>query len=70
LSRDLTDLKAQIIAAVKNTDAPMLMHVSQELEHHIDVCHVKAVHTVQRAKYVKDPPTDKIIRAWYKQLQQ
>jgi hypothetical protein len=25
---------------------------------------------VQRAKYAKDPPTDKTIRAWYKQLQQ
>ena len=31
----------------------------------------KSVVTVQRAfraKYAKDPPTDKIIRAWYKQL--
>jgi len=34
-------------------------------------CHTsKSVVTVQRAflaKYAKDPPTDKIIRAWYKQ---
>jgi len=31
----------------------------------------KSVVTVQhafRAKYAKDPPTDKTIRAWYKQL--
>ena len=35
--RDLTDLKAWIIAAVKNTDAPMLMCVWQELEYRIDV---------------------------------
>ena len=31
----------------------------------------KSVVTVQRAfraRYAKDPPTDKIIRAWYKQL--
>jgi hypothetical protein len=40
LPRDLADLKAWIIAAVKNIDAPMLMHVSQELEYRIDVCHV------------------------------
>jgi hypothetical protein len=35
-------------------------------------CHMrKSVVTVQRAfraKYAKDPPTDKIIRAWYKQF--
>jgi hypothetical protein len=39
------------------------------LEYHTS----KSVVTVQRAfraKYAKDPPTDKIIRAWYKQLQQ
>ena len=40
LPRDLTDLKAQIIAAVKNIDAPMLTRVWQELEYHIDVCRV------------------------------
>jgi hypothetical protein len=39
------------------------------LEYHTS----KSVVTVQRvfrAKYAKDPPTDKTIRAWYKQLQQ
>ena len=37
------------------------------LEYHTS----KSVVTVQRAfraKYVKDPPTDKTIRAWYKQF--
>ena len=38
--RDLADLKARIIAAVKNIDAPMLTRVWQELEYHIDVCRV------------------------------
>jgi hypothetical protein len=38
LPRDLTDLKARIIAALKNINAPMLTHVLQELEYHIDVC--------------------------------
>jgi hypothetical protein len=38
LPHDLTDLKARIIAAVKNTDAPMLTQVWQELEYRIDVC--------------------------------
>jgi hypothetical protein len=33
-------LKARIIAAVKNIDAPMLTCVWQELEYHIDVCRV------------------------------
>jgi hypothetical protein len=37
LPRDLADLKARIIAAVKNIDAPMLKRVWQELEYHIDV---------------------------------
>jgi hypothetical protein len=32
--------QAQIIAAVKNIDAPMLMRVWQEFEYHINVCHV------------------------------
>jgi hypothetical protein len=40
LPHDLADLKARIIAAVKNIDAPMLMRVWQELEYRIDVCHV------------------------------
>jgi hypothetical protein len=38
LPHDFADLKARIIAAVKNIDAPMLMHVWQELEYRIDVC--------------------------------
>jgi hypothetical protein len=33
-------LKARIIAAVKNIDAPMLTRVWQELEYRIDVCRV------------------------------
>jgi hypothetical protein len=40
LPRDLTDLKARIIAAVKNINTPMLTHVWQELEYRINVCHV------------------------------
>jgi len=41
LPRDLVDLKARIIAAVKNIDAPMLTRVWwQELEYRIDVCRV------------------------------
>jgi hypothetical protein len=40
LLRDLADLKAWIIAAVKNIDAPMLTRVWQELEYRIDVCRV------------------------------
>ena len=38
--RDLADLKARIIAAVKHMDAPMLTRVWQELEYRIDVCRV------------------------------
>ena len=40
--RDLADLKARIISAVKNIDAPMLTCVCvwQELEYHIAVCRV------------------------------
>jgi hypothetical protein len=37
---DLADLKARIIAAVKNIDALMLTHMWQELEYRIDVCRV------------------------------
>jgi hypothetical protein len=40
LPRDLADLKAWIIAAVKNINAPMLMRVWQELEYCINVCRV------------------------------
>ena len=46
LPLDLADLKAWIIAAVKNTDAPMLTYVWQELEYRIDVCRVtRGAHT-------------------------
>jgi hypothetical protein len=38
--RDLADLKARIIAVVKNIDAPLLMSVWQKLEYRIDVCRV------------------------------
>jgi hypothetical protein len=37
---DLADLKARIIAAVKNIDAAMLTRVWQELEYRVDVCRV------------------------------
>jgi hypothetical protein len=40
LLRDLADLKARIIAAVKNIDAHMLTRVWQELEYRFDVCRV------------------------------
>ena len=36
----VTSLKARIIAAVKNIDAPMLTRVWQELEYRIAVCRV------------------------------
>jgi hypothetical protein len=35
MPRDLADLKARIIAAVKNIDAPMLTRVWRELEYRI-----------------------------------
>jgi hypothetical protein len=38
MPHDLADLKTWITAAVKNTDAPILMRVWQELEYHIEVC--------------------------------
>jgi hypothetical protein len=40
LPQDLAELKARIIAAVKNIDAPMLTRVWQELEYRIDVFRV------------------------------
>jgi hypothetical protein len=40
LPRYLADLKARIIASVKNIDAPMLTRVWQELEYRIDACRV------------------------------
>jgi hypothetical protein len=38
MSRYLADLKARIIAAVKNIDASMFTRVWQELEYRIGVC--------------------------------
>jgi hypothetical protein len=38
--QDLADLKARIIATVKNIDAPMLTRVWQEIKYRIDVCRV------------------------------
>jgi len=43
LPRDLADVKARIIAAVKNIDATMLTRVWQEFEYRIDVCRVTRV---------------------------
>ena len=40
LPRDIADLKARVIAAVKNIDAPMLTRVCQELGYHIDAFRV------------------------------
>jgi hypothetical protein len=40
MSWKLLDLKALITAAVKSINAPILMHVWQELEFRIHVCHV------------------------------
>jgi hypothetical protein len=40
LPRDLAELKARIITAVKNIDAPILTRVWPELEYRIDVCRV------------------------------
>ena len=40
LPRDLADLKARIIAVVKNIDAPILTRVWQEFDFCIDVCRV------------------------------
>ena len=40
LPRDLADLKAWVIAAVKNIDALMLTRVWQEIEYRIYVCRV------------------------------
>jgi hypothetical protein len=37
---DFTDLKARIIAAAKNIDAPTMTRVWQLLEYRIDVCRV------------------------------
>ena len=40
LARELSYLKARIIATEKNIDAPMLTRVLQELQYRIDVCRV------------------------------
>jgi hypothetical protein len=48
LPSDLADLKAQIIAAVKNIDAPTLTRVWQELEYRIDVCRVTSGGQIER----------------------
>ena len=48
LPRDLADLKARIIAAVKNIDAPMLTRVWQEREYRIDVCRVTRGAQIER----------------------
>jgi hypothetical protein len=46
--RNLVDLKARVIAAVKNIDAPMLARVWQELEYRIDVCRVTGVKHIEQ----------------------
>ena len=52
LPRDLADLKARIIAAVKNIGAPMLTRVWQELEYRIDVCRVtRGAHIEQKKTF-------------------
>ena len=38
--KDLADPTPQIIAALKNIDAPILTRLRQELEYRIDVCRV------------------------------
>ena len=50
---DLADLKARIIAAVKNIDAPMLTRVGQELEYRIDVCRVTRGAQIQHLQLSK-----------------
>jgi hypothetical protein len=45
---NLADLKARIIAAVKNIHAPMLMRVWQEIEYRIDMCRVTRGSHIER----------------------
>jgi len=52
--RDLADLKARIIAAVKNIDATMLTRVWQELEYRIDVCRVTSGAQIEHFSLSKD----------------
>jgi hypothetical protein len=44
-------LKARIISAVKNIDAPMLTRVWQELEYRIDVCRVTRGAHIERLQF-------------------
>jgi hypothetical protein len=53
LPRDLAALKARIIAAVKNIDAPILKRVWQELEYHIDVCRITRGAHIEHLKLSK-----------------
>jgi hypothetical protein len=48
-----TRLKARIIAAVKNIDAPMLTRVWQELEYRIVVCLVTRGAHIENLKLLK-----------------
>jgi len=60
--RDLADLKARIIAAVKNIDAPTLTRVWQELEYRIDVCRVTRgahIEHFQLSPFPSPPPLKK-----------
>jgi hypothetical protein len=53
LPRDLADIKARIIAEVKNIDAPMLTRVWQELEYRFDVCRVTRGAYIERLQLSK-----------------
>jgi hypothetical protein len=48
MPRDLADLKARIIAALKNIDQPMSTRVWQELQYRIDVCRVTRGEHIER----------------------
>jgi len=50
---DLADLKARIIAAMKNFDALMLTRVWQELEYRIDVCRVTRGAHIEHLQFKK-----------------
>jgi len=54
LPRDLPDLKARTIAAVKNINAPMLTRLWQELEYRIDVCCVTCGAYIKHFKLSKE----------------
>jgi len=58
LPRDLADLKARNIVAVKNIYAPVLTRVWQELEYRIDVCRVTGgahIEQLQLSKKISFP---------------